>query len=124
MQIVKRSDRKGARPVDPIRYTGPGSVIPVSAGVGAADHTTVNFIVHEPGSRTHWHQHDVAQILYAVEGKGYVQIRGREPQLVEPGDTVIAEAGEEHWHGAAPDSRAVHLVVTIGDHRWLESSED
>ena len=39
------------------------------------------------------------------------------------GDLVIIEAGDEHWHGAAPGGDGVHLAINLGsDTTWLESS--
>jgi quercetin dioxygenase-like cupin family protein len=39
---------------------------------------------------------------------------------VEPGDLVYALPGEEHWHGAAPDSIFVYTVVSIGETTFLD----
>jgi quercetin dioxygenase-like cupin family protein len=47
----------------------------------------------------------------ATEGKGYVQKRGEPIQSLLPGDTVTILAGEEHWHGAAPDSVFTHIAI-------------
>ena len=31
---------------------------------------------------------------------------------VAEGDIIWAPAGEEHWHGAAPDSEFTHISIT------------
>ena len=35
----------------------------------------VNNVFFEPGARTHWHTHEVAQVLYVLAGEGRVQSR-------------------------------------------------
>jgi quercetin dioxygenase-like cupin family protein len=80
----------------------------------------VSFVRFQPGATTHWHKHSGGQVLHVVEGEGRAQDRGSEIVLLKPGDTVTAEAGQEHWHGAAPGSAMTHLAVTIGEVTWLE----
>jgi quercetin dioxygenase-like cupin family protein len=71
-----------------------------------------------PGGRTHWHRHPNGQYLHVVEGKGRVQSRGGEVVHLLPGDTVYAEPGEEHWHGAAEDHEVAHLAFSFGRTEW------
>ena len=33
-------------------------------------------------------------------------------------------AGEEHWHGAAPESYLLHLAVSVGATDWLDAVSD
>ena len=33
-------------------------------------------------------------------------------------------AGEEHWHGAAPESYLLHLAVSVGETDWLDAVTD
>lgn len=63
-----------------------------------------------PGARTVLHTHTVSQVLHCTEGRGILSTREQQ-NLVEPGDIVIVEAGEEHWHGATADSHFVHLSI-------------
>lgn len=74
----------------------------------------------EHGARNHWHRHAGGQLLYFIEGEGVVQSRGEAPLHVEPGDSVSAAAGEEHWHGAAPGRSMAHIAVNVGETTWLE----
>ena len=92
----------------------------------AEDGITVNAVFFEPGARTHWHSHDVAQVLYVTNGRGYLQSRDGTGGALTPGDIAHIAAGEEHWHGAAPDSYMLHVAVSVGGHEWLEpvSEED
>lgn len=79
-----------------------------------------------PGAHTAWHSHAVGQYIHVVEGTAYVQERGGERKTLKPGDTVYTAPHVDHWHGAAPDSFMVHIVVweaPEGDEEetvWLE----
>jgi quercetin dioxygenase-like cupin family protein len=65
----------------------------------------------EPGARTAWHRHPFGQILHVLSGVGRVQLDGEAPHEIRPGDSVCIEAGELHWHGAAPDQAFVHIAL-------------
>lgn len=83
----------------------------------------------EPGARTAWHTHPLGQTLHVLAGLGRVQLKGRPLQEIRPGDTVWIEAGEEHWHGAAPGHTMVHLAMHEADDRgvqveWLDRVTD
>lgn len=86
----------------------------------SADGIVVTNVFFEPGARTHWHTHEVAQVLYVLAGAGRVQSRDGTCFVLTAGDTVHIPAGEEHWHGAAPTSYLLHLAVSVGETRWLE----
>jgi quercetin dioxygenase-like cupin family protein len=64
-----------------------------------------------PGARTAWHTHPLGQTLYVTEGVGRCQRRGGEIEVIQPGDRVHFEPGEEHWHGAAPERFMTHLAI-------------
>ena len=64
-----------------------------------------------PGARTAWHRHPFGQVLFVTEGSGRVQSRGGPVETIATGDTVCAEAGEWHWHGAAPTTAMSHVAV-------------
>ena len=57
-----------------------------------------------PGTRTAWHRCPYGRILTVLHGVGRVQRRGGPVHEVRAGDTVVIEAGEWHWHGAAPNT--------------------
>jgi quercetin dioxygenase-like cupin family protein len=79
-----------------------------------------------PGARTAWHTHPNGQTIYVTQGVGRCQRRGGPVEVIDPGDCVFFEPGEEHWHGAAPDRFMTHVAmhqvdeqgnaVTWGDH--------
>ncbi len=77
-------------------------------------------VTFEPGARTHWHTHDAAQILFGLSGRCVVVDREGTTLELEPGDVVVIEANEEHWHGAAPGGGGEHLAINTGEETvWL-----
>ncbi|MEU0187742.1 hypothetical protein ABZ312_42420 [Streptomyces sp. NPDC006207] len=48
-------------------------------------------------------------------GGGAGQPRGGPVEVIRPGDRVLCEAVEEHWHGAAPKRLVVHLAINESD---------
>ena len=44
--------------------------------------------------------------------------RGGPVEVIRQGDTVWIPPGEEHWHGAAPDSFMTHTAISLGPTRW------
>jgi quercetin dioxygenase-like cupin family protein len=89
-------------------------VLPSEDGIVVAN------VFFEPASRTHWHTHEVAQVLYVLAGEGRVQSRNGAGSSLTAGDTVHIPGGEEHWHGAAPGSYLIHLAISVGVTNWLE----
>jgi len=69
-----------------------------------------------PGARTAWHTHPNGQSIYVTEGIGLAQGRGGLIQVIRPGDRVVFEPGEAHWHGATPTRFMTHLsLVEVDD---------
>ena len=85
-------------------------------------------VTFEPAARTAWHTHPISQVLHVLYGIGRVQKEGGQIQTLLPGDTVKIEAGEKHWHGAAPDRLFSHLAVQEVENgytaTWLEHVTD
>jgi quercetin dioxygenase-like cupin family protein len=81
-------------------------------------------VTFEPGARTNWHAHDAAQILFGLSGRCVVVDREGTALALEPGDVVVIDAREEHWHGAAPGGGGEHLAINVGaETSWLDSSK-
>jgi len=96
-------------------FVGVVHVQPVVPSDEGLDIVLVRF---SAGARTFLHTHHVPQVLHCTEGRGILATR-REQHLVEPGDVVYVEAGEEHWHGAVEDSHFVHLSIRPpGETSW------
>jgi quercetin dioxygenase-like cupin family protein len=102
-------------------FTGRVWADPVLA---AQDQVGVNDVFFEPGARTHWHRHQVGQVLYVIAGEGWLQTRAGDGAPLTPGDTAHIPAGEEHWHGARPDSYMMHLAISVGANEWLDPVTD
>src|SRR3954465_13952125 len=67
------------------------------------------------GARTAWHTHPLGQTIYVTEGVGLCQRRGGPIEVIRPGDRVFFEAGEDHWHGAAPNRFMTHIAMQEAD---------
>jgi quercetin dioxygenase-like cupin family protein len=85
------------------------------AAAPAPSRVTADLVHFAPGARTHWHRHPLGQTVFVTEGVGLCQRRGGPVEVIRPGDRVLLEADEEHWHGAAPNRLMVHLAVNEGD---------
>ncbi len=85
-------------------------------------------VTFEPGARTAWHTHPLGQTLHVLSGTGLVGLRDQAPRVIREGDTVWIPPGEEHWHGAGPDTMMCHLALQeaqdgrVAD--WLEQVSD
>lgn len=82
----------------------------------------------DPGARTAWHTHPLGQTLYVIEGVGRVGLRGEPVRVIRAGDVVWIEPGEEHWHGAGPDTGMTHIAIQEALEgsvaHWLEQVSD
>jgi quercetin dioxygenase-like cupin family protein len=76
-----------------------------------------NTVIFTPGARTYWHSHPEGQLLIVTAGRGIVATRD-EVHVIGNGDVVWTEPGEEHWHGACPDSLMTHTAVSHGKTEW------
>lgn len=89
-------------------------------------------VTFEPGCRNNWHIHHASegggQILICVEGEGWYQEYGKEPQSLSAGDVINIPAGVKHWHGAKNNSWFSHLALecpgTNAENEWLEPVKD
>lgn len=69
------------------------------------------------------------QTLYVTDGIGLVGTRDGGVQEIRPGDVVVIEPGEEHWHGATPDRFMAHVAMQEADESgqvvtWLDQVTD
>jgi quercetin dioxygenase-like cupin family protein len=109
-------------PLDPATFAGTGRV----KRIEAANHPALAVfrVEFEPGARTHWHAHSGVQLLLVTEGRGRVQTWNGPIRELGPGDVVSVVPGEKHWHGAAHDSRFVHIAVNVESKTtWMEPVE-
>jgi quercetin dioxygenase-like cupin family protein len=69
-------------------------------------------VTFEPQARTNWHTHPKGQVLIVIEGNGFYQEKGKPAQAIKKGDVVIIPENAEHWHGASPTGKMVHIAIT------------
>ncbi|GIF25464.1 quercetin dioxygenase-like cupin family protein [Actinoplanes tereljensis] len=91
-------------------FTGDVYLTPIHTGAGPS-RLTVGLVRFTPGARTNWHAHAVGQTLHVTEGVGLVGTRDGEVFRIHAGETVVCPPGEEHWHGATPDTFMSHLAM-------------
>lgn len=108
MQITRNSLDTAVGPDD--WFTGAVHIDTVAEPSGPA--TAAAAYVHfAPGSRTAWHTHPFGQTIYVTAGVGLCQRHGGPVEVIQPGDRVFFEPGEDHWHGAAANRFMTHLAI-------------
>ena len=110
------------KPLDPSHFTGAAGARDLLPPPRPALPTSAAVVRFDPGVRNHWHSHEGGQLLYVIEGEGWVQARGATAQQIRVGDAVSTGPREEHWHGADRRGPMAHLAVNAGETRWLEAS--
>ena len=118
---VARGRAVGASELRSATFTGRVWADPI---LPPQDGVVVNDVLFEPGARTHWHSHEVAQILHVRAGEGWLQVQDGDGQPLTAADTAHIPAGEVHWHGATATSFLLHLAVSVGETAWLGEVTD
>lgn len=112
------------QPADPKSFVGSARATRLAASDEGVP-VVVYRVEFDVNARTNWHRHSGAQWLLIVEGRVRVQKWGEPACEVGAGDAVVIAPGEKHWHGAAPDSRGVHLAINVdATTEWLEPVSD
>jgi quercetin dioxygenase-like cupin family protein len=75
----------------------------------------VGHVHFSPCARTAWHKHPFGQTLIVTDGVGWVQNRGGNKIEIRPGDVVLTEPNEEHWHGASAGNLMAHYAINAAD---------
>ena len=96
------------------------------------DNIFIANVTFEPKSRNNWHIHKASknggQILICVEGEGWYQEEGKQPQSLKTGDIVTIPANVKHWHGAKKDKWFSHLAIEVPgentSNEWCEKVTD
>jgi quercetin dioxygenase-like cupin family protein len=121
MKIIHAATRP-SRPADPAHFTGHALA---QAMIGRDDGLPVRVyrVSFEAGARMRWHRHDDVQLLVGLTGTCVVASRAGEPVRLGPGDIVVVEPEEEHWHGASPDEPGSHFAINLGEETtWMDES--
>ena len=96
------------------------------------DNIFIANVTFEPRCRNNWHIHKAekggGQILICVDGEGWYQEEGKEPQSLKVGDVVKIPVNVKHWHGAKKDSWFSHIAVEVPgentSNEWCEEVTD
>ena len=81
--------------------------------------TSVTFV---DGCRNTWHTHTTEQVLVVTDGLGVVADSSGEREIV-PGDVVLIDPNERHWHGAREGHDMTHLSILIPGEMKVEGSD-
>lgn len=114
----------------PEQFTGDVWLDPIAHPREAGQSMFVAKVRFAPGARTAWHSHARGQTLHVTQGVAWVRARGGEKVEAHAGQTLYCPPGEEHWHGAAPDSFMEHLAMLdqaddlATSTTWLEHVSD
>ncbi len=83
----------------------------------------VTAVTFEDGARNRWHTHSTEQALIVTSGSGIVAT-AQEEYSVEPGDVILIDPNEVHWHGAQPGTSMTHLAILLpGEMRMSEAPQ-
>lgn len=122
--------RQATKKNPPRQFTGDVWLDPIASPREAGQHMVVARVRFAPGARTAWHSHVLGQTLHVTQGVAWVQSRGGDKVEAHAGQTLYCPPGEEHWHGASPDTFMEHLaMLELGDDpatatTWLEHVTD
>ena len=122
MRVIRREEALGGGDAgDPSNFVGEVTIKGVARYEQSAGISVVQF---KAGAHNHWHVHAGGQVLHVISGRGRVQAEGGEVVELEPGDFVVAEAGEKHWHGAADGADMAHISIASGGIEWFAPVAD
>jgi quercetin dioxygenase-like cupin family protein len=119
MQITRNSLDTGIGPGD--WFTGAVYIDTIAAPSGSS-RLSASSVHFSPGARTAWHTHPNGQTIWVLEGSGLCQRRGGRVEIIEPGDRVFFEPGEDHWHGAAPNRFMTHIAMLDVDEQGTSAT--
>src|SRR5207248_9248513 len=110
------------KPLDPAHFTGRAAARDLLPAQKTALSTSAIVVRFESGARNYWHAHESGQLLYVIDGTGWVQVRGAAAQRFGVVAAVRFEPNEQHWHGAGAGGPLAHVAIDVSEARWLEVS--
>lgn len=108
MQITRDSAETATGPAE--WFTGTVYIDQIATAL-ARSRLNAAIVRFTPGARTAWHTHPLGQTIYVTDGIGLCQRRGGPVEVIRPGDRILFEPDEDHWHGAAPGRFMTHLAM-------------
>jgi len=89
---------------------------------GDAPSLTATAITFLDGARNRWHRHSTEQVLVVTHGVGIIADASGE-RRIEPGDILLVQPNERHWHGAAPGEDLTHLSILLPGTLTIEDDQ-
>ncbi|HEX6488971.1 MAG TPA: cupin domain-containing protein [Candidatus Dormibacteraeota bacterium] len=121
MRVIRAADAlSGGEPAGRDNFSGDAELRSIARAEQPAGVAVVTF---HAGAVNNWHVHEGGQVLYVINGRGRAQAEGEEVVGLEPGDFVVIDPGEKHWHGAAAGEDMAHISVAIGAIEWFARVE-
>jgi quercetin dioxygenase-like cupin family protein len=112
---IQRIDESQAGPApEPTNFTG-GVRMQNLAKAGGATKLELLAVHFEAGAHTRPHTHPSEQVLFFVQGSGFVWLAGEERQAVPEGGIVVVPGGVVHMHGATDDEPICHVALRAAD---------
>ncbi len=110
MRIIRQDIERAEPNTSPIMV---GEVVSQNlVAEGDAPNLRVTAVTFRDGAVNRWHMHSTEQVLVVTDGEGIVATETGEHRIT-PGDVVLIQPGEKHWHGAAPGQNMTHLSILI-----------
>jgi quercetin dioxygenase-like cupin family protein len=107
---IKRSGSQPSAKGSSEYFTGTVRIDPLFEAHDPA-RTIAASVTFEPGARTAWHTHPLAQSLIVTTGCGLAQRWGGAIEPIRPGDVIWFSPGEKHWHGATATPATTHIAI-------------
>ena len=88
---------------------------------GDAPSQRVTAVTFLNGAQNVWQWHSTEQVLVVTDGEGIIADASGE-RRIRPGDVVLIQANERHWHGAAPGNSVTHLSILLPGTMTIDES--
>jgi quercetin dioxygenase-like cupin family protein len=90
---------------------------------GEAASQRVTAITFLDGARNRWHRHSTEQVLVVTHGEGIIADSSGE-RTIRPGDVVLIQPNERHWHGAVDGTDMTHLSILLPGTMTIDEVQD
>jgi quercetin dioxygenase-like cupin family protein len=114
LHVQQIDESKAAPAPEPQNFTGRVRMQNL-AKEGDASKLELLAVHFDAGAHTRPHTHPSEQVLFFVQGSGFVQFPGEERQRVPEGGIVVVPGGVVHMHGATEDEPICHLALRAAD---------
>ncbi len=111
VKIVTQDASQAAPRIDEKMFVGEvrGQNLVAEGDAPAQRVTAITFL---DGARNRWHRHSTEQVLIVTHGEGIIADDSGE-RAISPGDVILIQPNERHWHGAAPGQDLTHLAILL-----------